>query len=204
MAKTLQSAVQTLERDKAQLQGRVHSLEQRLMGTQASSEGGDAGAPPSGGRRAVGGGRWSCGHYCLLLLTPCVWCSPCRRRSTGAAEGGEGVRRGPSKTDRLTANRSAGVGLVRSYLRLLLPPSDQLPEQRHRGPAAEERGPEGQAEEAGAGRVQRQRRERRVSGGVGEVASTLSSRGQVKLAVDGENTESISQLTFFSVAPFIQ
>lgn len=53
VAKTLQSAVHTLERDKAQLQGRVHSLEQRLMGTQAS-EGDDAGALPSGERRAVG------------------------------------------------------------------------------------------------------------------------------------------------------
>ncbi|XP_056259052.1 CAP-Gly domain-containing linker protein 1 isoform X1 [Seriola aureovittata] len=47
MAKTLQSAVETLERDKAQLQGRVHSLEQRLMGTQAS-EGEDRESPPSG------------------------------------------------------------------------------------------------------------------------------------------------------------
>ncbi|XP_070780963.1 CAP-Gly domain-containing linker protein 1 [Enoplosus armatus] len=47
VAKTLQSAVETLERDKAQLQGRVHSLEQRLMGTQAS-EGEDMEAPPSG------------------------------------------------------------------------------------------------------------------------------------------------------------
>ncbi|XP_071321953.1 CAP-Gly domain-containing linker protein 1 isoform X2 [Trachinotus anak] len=47
MAKTLQSAVETLERDKAQLQSRVHSLEQRLMGTQAS-EGEDRDAPPSG------------------------------------------------------------------------------------------------------------------------------------------------------------
>lgn len=47
MAKTLQSAVETLERDKAQLQSRVHSLEKRLVGTQAS-EGEDAGAPPSG------------------------------------------------------------------------------------------------------------------------------------------------------------
>lgn len=47
MAKTLQSAVETLERDKAQLQSRVHSLEQRLMGTQAS-EGEDREAPPSG------------------------------------------------------------------------------------------------------------------------------------------------------------
>ncbi|KAM9338500.1 CAP-Gly domain-containing linker protein 1 [Symphorus nematophorus] len=47
MAKTLQSAVETLERDKAQLQSRVHSLEQRLMGTQAS-EGEDVEAPPSG------------------------------------------------------------------------------------------------------------------------------------------------------------
>lgn len=47
VAKTLQSAVETLERDKAQLQSRVHSLEQRLMGTQAS-EGEDIEAPPSG------------------------------------------------------------------------------------------------------------------------------------------------------------
>ncbi|XP_045922730.1 CAP-Gly domain-containing linker protein 1 isoform X2 [Micropterus dolomieu] len=47
MAKTLQSAVETLERDKAQLQSRVHSLEQRLMGTQASEEE-DRDAPPSG------------------------------------------------------------------------------------------------------------------------------------------------------------
>ncbi|XP_059213456.1 CAP-Gly domain-containing linker protein 1 isoform X2 [Centropristis striata] len=47
MAKTLQSAVEALERDKAQLQGCVHNLEQRLMGTQAS-EGGDREAPPTG------------------------------------------------------------------------------------------------------------------------------------------------------------
>ncbi|XP_078127323.1 restin isoform X3 [Sander vitreus] len=46
-AKTLQSAVETLERDKAQLQSRVHSLEQRLMGTQAS-EGEDREALSSG------------------------------------------------------------------------------------------------------------------------------------------------------------
>ncbi|XP_029547883.1 CAP-Gly domain-containing linker protein 1 isoform X2 [Salmo trutta] len=47
MAKTLQSAVETLERDKAQLQERVTSLEQRLLGRQAS-EGGDSGVPSSG------------------------------------------------------------------------------------------------------------------------------------------------------------
>ncbi|XP_070706675.1 CAP-Gly domain-containing linker protein 1 [Pempheris klunzingeri] len=47
VAKTLQSAVETLERDKAQLQSRVRSLEQRLMGTQASEEE-DREAPPSG------------------------------------------------------------------------------------------------------------------------------------------------------------
>ncbi|CAI5667610.1 unnamed protein product [Oreochromis niloticus] len=47
MAKTLQSAVETLERDKAQLQSRVHSLEQRLMGAQALEEG-DKELPPSG------------------------------------------------------------------------------------------------------------------------------------------------------------
>ncbi|XP_068609022.1 CAP-Gly domain-containing linker protein 1 [Brachionichthys hirsutus] len=48
VTKTLQSAVETLERDKAQLQSRVHSLEQRLMGRQAS-EGDESEAPPSGG-----------------------------------------------------------------------------------------------------------------------------------------------------------
>lgn len=47
MAKTLQTAVETLERDKAQLQSRVHSLEQRLMGTQAS-EGEEREPAPSG------------------------------------------------------------------------------------------------------------------------------------------------------------
>lgn len=51
MAKTLQSAVETLERDKAQLQGRVHSLEQRLLGTKASEDA--TGAPSSGEEAAV-------------------------------------------------------------------------------------------------------------------------------------------------------
>ncbi|XP_060941174.1 CAP-Gly domain-containing linker protein 1 isoform X2 [Limanda limanda] len=46
-AKTLQSAVETLERDKAQLQSRVCRLEQRLMGTQ-TPEGEDSEAPLSG------------------------------------------------------------------------------------------------------------------------------------------------------------
>ncbi|XP_043952615.1 CAP-Gly domain-containing linker protein 1 isoform X3 [Gambusia affinis] len=47
MAKTLQSAVETLEKDKAQLQSRVCTLEKRLMGSQTSdSEGKEA--PPSG------------------------------------------------------------------------------------------------------------------------------------------------------------
>lgn len=75
VAKTLQSAVHTLERDKAQLQGRVHSLEQRLMGTQAS-EGEDAGALPSGG--PVGEDQWSACHFklffskmfCLVMRLP--------------------------------------------------------------------------------------------------------------------------------------
>lgn len=53
MAKTLQAAVETLERDKAQLQGRVHSLEQRLTGRQALDD--EAGAPPSGEEAAVRG-----------------------------------------------------------------------------------------------------------------------------------------------------
>lgn len=66
VAKTLQSAVQTLERDKAQLQGRVHSLEQRLMGTRAS-EGDDEGALPSGGWRTVGGDRRSSRHFYLFF-----------------------------------------------------------------------------------------------------------------------------------------
>ncbi|MED6293536.1 hypothetical protein CHARACLAT_011589, partial [Characodon lateralis] len=46
IAKTLQSAVETLEKDKVQLQSRVHSLEQRLLGTQASN-GEDKEALPS-------------------------------------------------------------------------------------------------------------------------------------------------------------
>ncbi|XP_076020049.1 CAP-Gly domain-containing linker protein 1 isoform X2 [Genypterus blacodes] len=47
VAKTMQSAVGTLERDKAQLQDRVQTLEQRLMGT-PSSEGEFREAPASG------------------------------------------------------------------------------------------------------------------------------------------------------------
>ena len=54
MAKTLQTAVETLERDKAQLQSRVQSLEQRLMGTE-TSEGEDREAPPSGEEETVTG-----------------------------------------------------------------------------------------------------------------------------------------------------
>lgn len=37
MAKTLQSAVKSLERDKAQLQSRVNSLEQKLEGRQTGN-----------------------------------------------------------------------------------------------------------------------------------------------------------------------
>ncbi|XP_067341379.1 CAP-Gly domain-containing linker protein 1 isoform X1 [Channa argus] len=51
MAKTLQTAVETLERDKAQLQSRVLSLEQRLMGTQASAE--EDREPPLSGDAAL-------------------------------------------------------------------------------------------------------------------------------------------------------
>ncbi|XP_008421550.1 CAP-Gly domain-containing linker protein 1 [Poecilia reticulata] len=47
MAKTLQSAVETLEKDKAQLQSRVCTLEQRLMGSQ-TSDSESTEAPPSG------------------------------------------------------------------------------------------------------------------------------------------------------------
>ncbi|KAF7644789.1 hypothetical protein LDENG_00215690 [Lucifuga dentata] len=46
VAKTLQSAVDALSTDKAQLQGRVHALEQRLVGTQ-TSEGEQEEAPAS-------------------------------------------------------------------------------------------------------------------------------------------------------------
>lgn len=53
MAKTLQSAVETLEKDKAQLQSRVNSLEQRLMGMQAT-EGEELGAQPSGEAATIG------------------------------------------------------------------------------------------------------------------------------------------------------
>lgn len=78
VAKTLQSAVHTLERDKAQLQGRVHSLEQRLMGSQTSG-GEDAGALPSGERGAVGEDHWSAGQFflnvCLPLQETQLWSS---------------------------------------------------------------------------------------------------------------------------------
>lgn len=69
MAKTLQSAVESLERDKAQLQGRVHSLEQRLVGTPASED--HAGTPPSGeeppseARRGSDSRHPACGSPCL-------------------------------------------------------------------------------------------------------------------------------------------
>lgn len=65
MAKTLQSAVETLERDKAQLQGRVHSLEQRLVGTQASE--GEARAPPSGEELGLRSRRCSAGVVIVVL-----------------------------------------------------------------------------------------------------------------------------------------
>lgn len=153
MAKTLQSAVQTLERDKAQLQGRVHSLEQRLMGTTASEDA--AGAPSSGEEAAVRRQQNSVIILVNLFFPPT---SARRRRRSGAAEGREGVRRGPSKSGTNQAGSGGGSALTR--VPVLSP--DQLPQQRHRGPAAEERGAEDQTEEARPGRVQRQRRRRRV------------------------------------------
>lgn len=69
MAKTLQSAVETLERDKAQLQGRVHSLEQRLMGRQASED--EARAPPSGEEAAIRSRQ-----YLALHHRPCCFPRP--------------------------------------------------------------------------------------------------------------------------------
>ncbi|XP_028319367.1 CAP-Gly domain-containing linker protein 1 isoform X2 [Gouania willdenowi] len=51
VTKALQVAVETLERDKAQLQARVHSLEQRLMGTSQEQE--EREAPPSTGDAAL-------------------------------------------------------------------------------------------------------------------------------------------------------
>lgn len=68
MAKTLQSAVETLERDKAQLQGRVHSLEQRLMGTPASEDAG--GAPPSGEEAAFRSRQYS------VIVVVSLFCFP--------------------------------------------------------------------------------------------------------------------------------
>lgn len=70
VAKTLQSAVETLERDKAQLQGRVHSLEQRLMGTQASENA--AGAPPSGEEAAFRSLQYSVIFVINLFCFPCL------------------------------------------------------------------------------------------------------------------------------------
>ncbi len=76
MAKTLQSAVETLQRDKAQLQSRVHSLEQRLGGTQAS-EGDNTEAPPSGEETIIRASTSLWKHVLFFLLTSfCFWCSP--------------------------------------------------------------------------------------------------------------------------------
>lgn len=88
VAKTLQSAVETLERDKAQLQSRVHSLEQRLMGTQ-TSEGEDREAPPSGEETMI---RAFTPFWQGFFLSTCFLIYVCRRCSSGAAEGREGVR----------------------------------------------------------------------------------------------------------------
>lgn len=160
VAKTLQSAVETLERDKAQLQSRVRSLEQRLMGTQAS-EGEDIEAPPSGEGTMIRALKL---FQSSFILSTCFLIPSCRRCSSGAAEGREGVRGGTSKIVRtLPTYASSDPFMFRSVL-TWLSPSDQLPEQRDRGPAAEERGAEDQTEEARAGRVQRQRRHRRVRG----------------------------------------
>lgn len=86
MAKTLQSAVEKLERDKSQLQSRVHSLEQQLVGTQNE----DVGAPPSGEETAVSAPEPDVHRY--VFGQPVFLMSFCRRRSSGAAEGREGVR----------------------------------------------------------------------------------------------------------------
>ena len=90
----------------------------------------------------------------------CRWCS------TGAAEGGEGVRWGTGETVRRHVflcwqDWSRLKVAIKSWC-LRLTPSDQLPEQCDCGPAAEKRRAEDQAEEARSGRVQRQRRDGRV------------------------------------------
>lgn len=155
VAKTLQSAVETLERDKAQLQGRVCSLEQRLMGTQASEDA--AGAPPSGEEAAVRRRQHLDRHH-----RPC--CSP-RPPAGGAVL--EQLREekefaeGQVRARAVAQHARSGLGCQFSPVSCSSSP-DQLPEQRHRGPAAEKRGAEDQTEEAGSGRVQRQRRGRRV------------------------------------------
>lgn len=67
MAKTLQSAVETLQRDKAQLQSRVKDLEQRLVGTPAS-EGEDRELPPSGEQTMIRAHTHSHTSSCLICF----------------------------------------------------------------------------------------------------------------------------------------
>lgn len=92
-----------------------------------------------------------CRH--LLVLTRFVMLLRRRSRS-GAAERREGVRRGPSKNVRPIINQVYKARWCPEFLSALffsLFRSDQLPEQRDCGLAAEERGPKDQAEEARAG-----------------------------------------------------
>lgn len=68
VAKTLRSAVEALERDKAQLQSRVHSLEQRLLGTQASE--GEGGEAPSSGEETASAQFMK--PICLIFINFCA------------------------------------------------------------------------------------------------------------------------------------
>lgn len=159
VAKTLQSAVETLEKDKAQLQSRVNSLEQRLVGMQAT-EGEDLGAPPSGEATTI---RAFALFWRYLFMSTCFLIRFCRRCSSGSVEGREGVRWGTSKNVKLLHKiyfiKSDHVQGCQFLSVSWLSPSDQLPEQCDCGPAAEERGAEDQTEETCSGWVQRQRRD---------------------------------------------
>lgn len=156
MAKTLQSAVETLERDKAQLQGRVHSLEQRLMGTDVSE---DAAGAPSSGEEATVRSQNSLRIVINLFFPPCP---PAGGAILEQLREEKEFAEGQVRARTIADHASSGVGGLSVLTVSRSSPPDQLPEQRHRGPAAEKRGAEDQTEETRSGRVQRQRRRRRV------------------------------------------
>lgn len=141
--------------------GRGDAGERQSSATESRPQpGAEAGGNTDLGGRGRGGSsvRWALGGmehqtvatWVLILLTASTTGGAALEQLKEEKEFAEGQVR---PTVQLSAALRVGQGQrVPGCL-----PSDQLPEQRHRWPAAEERGAEDQAEEARTGRVQRQR-----------------------------------------------